>query len=310
MSGSYRGIVAAVGGIALLIAFSIGVYATALAYGHYQHERAVAGQHSADDYAKHKHQADMDRAGLPSLAEQIISNPEPDEGTQREKRDLAAQEATATWAFWVVMLSGGQFILSAFGLFALLKTIQQGKESIDKATEANDLSMRFYISDRRPKVVLGRVSVDSVKVSATHVHVEFTIVYENKGATEAADVKLFSDKKITGNGYQLDKGLEEFVEDRRNVRIGQNLYTIWPADRKIVKGWFVEALEDIPEAGGYYAALHYMVRYTFAAHDDREYFTAFYLPILCAAPRSQLASLGGEVAKAFRIGDPAYEIRT
>lgn len=146
-----------------------------------QHQQAIATAKSGDDHRRRPRQADTDRAGVPAFAERIISNPEPANADEREKRDLAAQENTAAWAFWIVVLTGGQLLLSGFGLFALLLTIKQGRDANEIARVSNDEQARIGMAQTRAYISI--TPKGASEPSAGTIEVELD--YLNSGQSPA-----------------------------------------------------------------------------------------------------------------------------
>jgi hypothetical protein len=119
-------------------------------------------QHDAarTNYAeKRVNQIETPRAGLPFAAESFVSNPEPKNTDEREKRDLAAQEASATWAFWVVLFAAVQTILTVVGIYfvkrtldATLRAVEDTGQATEAMREANQISRDAMNAQYRPRV--------------------------------------------------------------------------------------------------------------------------------------------------------------
>ena len=169
-----------VGGLILALVLSCAlVWIVAFSAGRqeeHQHQQAVAADMGGSDHREPPQQADTDHAGVPAFAERFISNPEPSDGNDRERRDLAAQENTAAWAFWMALLSAAQLVLSGLGLIALLATIRQGRDAITKAGEANAISQQVAEADLRPYLFVDRLNL----LDITH----FTDKIEEDGETK------------------------------------------------------------------------------------------------------------------------------
>lgn len=110
-----------------------------------QHEERVGGKPAPAQHRNHPQQSGIDRAGLPGFVERTISNPEPQSGKDNEKRDLAAQEATATFAFWMVLVAALQTIVAAVGIYYIRRTIRQGQESLQHARTISFEQLRAYV---------------------------------------------------------------------------------------------------------------------------------------------------------------------
>lgn len=110
-----------------------------------QHQEREGTSYTARDSERRPQQADTDHAGVPPFAERFISNPEPGDGTEREKRDLAAQENTAAWAFWIVVISAAQALLSFIGILFIARSLKQGEASLSHAREVSYTELRAYV---------------------------------------------------------------------------------------------------------------------------------------------------------------------
>ncbi len=107
----------------------------ALNDAHYREDQASA----ANSHSQRTEQVETARSGIPFPAERFTSNPEPKSTDEREKRDLAAQEASAAWGFWVAFLAAIQVIATIFGLYYIKRTLDatfQAVEDTGKATKA------------------------------------------------------------------------------------------------------------------------------------------------------------------------------
>ena len=118
---------------------------TSLNYARQLHGEEVAAATAIHGNQNRPEQSQTDHAGVPAAAQRFISNPEPSDGSEREKRDLAAQENTATWAFWMVIFTAGQLLLSVAGLWALLRTFRQGQEALEHARQSSRAELRAYL---------------------------------------------------------------------------------------------------------------------------------------------------------------------
>lgn len=140
MSDSNRGLLAALAGIAALaVATGAGAFYGSIYAPEKRHHQSV-GTNGGQEYPSDSPRNGLaDVSGIDPLAESIIAKPQPRNTDEREQRDLAAQESTAIfayWMFWAVVL---QTLLAAGALFALVKDLRQNRES-------NERSLRAYLS--------------------------------------------------------------------------------------------------------------------------------------------------------------------
>jgi len=176
MSERNWGIIVAAGlGVVSFSAVS-GFMLAAQTNSQYQHREASHA--TTGDKERKPQQADTDHAGVPAFAERIISNPEPDEGTEREKRDLAAQENSAAWAFWLATLAAVQALLSAIGIWFIVRTLRQSEAALEHARNVSYTELRAYLGSAGPEL-LDRKTLYAFKTTL-----------KNFGQTPATDVAV------------------------------------------------------------------------------------------------------------------------
>jgi len=204
MSRSHRRSIIAVVGV---LGFGFGALGSALIYAEHEQQQAIAHQTSGNQHQAGPQQSDTNHAGLPALAERVISNPEPGEGTERERRDLAAQENTAAWAFWMVFLSGLQLIVSGFGLWALLRTIDQGRKALKRARDANRIA--DDTARRQLRAYVLPIGIEwSFEIVGGERYVSIQVKWQNSGATPGADftcaaLPMVSDVVLTSMDFSI-----------------------------------------------------------------------------------------------------------
>jgi hypothetical protein len=77
-----------------------------------------------------------ERAFIPSGFERAISNPEPTTGQDHEKRDLAAQEASAAFAFWMMLIAGFGALVTTIATILLFQQIKLTREAVKDTGDA------------------------------------------------------------------------------------------------------------------------------------------------------------------------------
>lgn len=122
---------------------------------------------------------------MPCLVERSIANPASQDGTDKEQRDLIAQESAALWGFWIVVIGLIQLGLSALGLFALLRTLRQGQEGLDHSRKVADLQLRPYVYFGDPVLTLPLDLRSQVKLP-----------YKNHGLSPAINVRMGTQSAI------------------------------------------------------------------------------------------------------------------
>lgn len=147
---------------------------------------------------------------IPGPIQRMISNPPPCHGEDNEKRDLAAQEAAAGWAFWVVILSVGQLVISGAGLWALLRTIDQGRKGLERAAEANAIALESARRDLRAYVAQDGVTWLAYRQEGSEAvtHWGARVGWLNAGATPTRHLRLqvwwYSENHDIPQDYQFD----------------------------------------------------------------------------------------------------------
>lgn len=143
-------------------------------------EQRPSQQSGADQGRYNPTERAFDLSLIPGPLERIIANPPPCHGEDNEKRDLAAQEATAGWAFWMVVLSSFQIALNGLGLWALLRTIKQGERTLAVTQTSSEEARR--IGEAQVKAYLSIISGE-IRVSSTRAILSFSI--KNTGQSPA-----------------------------------------------------------------------------------------------------------------------------
>lgn len=129
MSGSDRGIILAIVGWLAFVSF--------ISWDAAQQEKPEKYcETTAKGRECRPQQYTTERAFIPSSFERAISNPEPRTGEDHEKRDLAAQEASAAFAFWMAAFAGFSALVTLIGTILLYKQIKLTQEAVTDTGEA------------------------------------------------------------------------------------------------------------------------------------------------------------------------------
>jgi hypothetical protein len=231
MSNGYRFIVVGVGGIALFAALSIGAYFGALYSPNHKQYYAIAGNQSGNSEYQGPSQSLPDIAGLPSPVERAIANPHPATGEDHEKRDLAAQEASALWAFYMVIASSASVLITAVGTAFLYKQIVLTREAVEdtgKATvamqEANEIAkdgmekqLRAYV---HPEGVTGVPQPDNANQNFGW---GFAINWKNLGITPALSASMLIWTEVVDGALPLDFQFDRTADDHVPIVFGPNM---------------------------------------------------------------------------------------
>lgn len=163
MSGSNRGIVfASVAGLIILAAV-LGYGAASLYHAEQQQHDTITANSKGQNGNRQPEQYLFPRAGIPASVESRISNPQPATGQDHEKRDLAAQEASAAFAWWMVVVSALGFIVTTAGTILLYQQIRLTSDAVKDTGDATramveqnqltEKTLRAYMSVEHPQAM-------------------------------------------------------------------------------------------------------------------------------------------------------------
>lgn len=112
--------------------------------------------------------------------------------TQIDEQTLAAQADAADWGWWMLLLALLQLPLSAMGLLGLFLTIQQGRNAIQKAQEANEQADRSHTANLEVAMAQLRayVSFSDVSIKNTPEGPKLAYSLVNSGQSPARRVTL------------------------------------------------------------------------------------------------------------------------
>lgn len=126
---------------------------------------------------------------------------------QRGEHDLNAQREMADWAFWLLIISIFTTSISAFGLWALLKTIWQGREANEIAREAMARQSRAWIG-------LEITKINYLKAGHSTFTLSFEIRMKNIGNSPAKYLSFQSD--LFRNLDLIESDNPSFINNFRN----------------------------------------------------------------------------------------------
>lgn len=197
MLRGYRLILVAAGGLALLIALFLGAYFGSLySPDHKQYQAVTRNQRGNGDY-QGPSQSLPDISGLPSPIERAIANPSPATGVNHEKRDLAAQEASALWAFYMVVASFASVLITAVGTAFLYKQIVLTREAVEDTGDATAQMVRqTKIAEAAQRPYIHVESMEWFKPEYGR-HWIFLLKIKNFGQTPATAFSISADVKFS-----------------------------------------------------------------------------------------------------------------
>lgn len=168
---------------ALFSALFLGAYFGALYSPDHKHYQAVGHRQETSSTYEGPSESLHEIAGLPDPAERAIANPAPYSGEDHERRDLAAQEGMAVWAFWMVVVSGGALGLSLLATYLIFLTFQATR----KAAETSEKTYRAFVDTERARLT---IVVEHHATSARGV--EARIVATNIGKSACVVTQVMS----------------------------------------------------------------------------------------------------------------------
>lgn len=272
--------IAALGAVALLtfVALGTGAFFGASHTPNYGYQSEESGYRRTQSEQAYPSQIDRDRAGLPDFAERIASSPDPSDGSEREKRDLAAQESMSVWAFWMMMVAGASAVITAIGTGFLLWQVMLTREAVEdtsKATLAMERQNKLTEAAQRAwvvlRVVLCRVSLAD-KEGQLYLF-EYEVHVENLGHTPAFNILLISRPCVMAN---IDH-YRQVVENRAKTDdIEDASRTILPRETQVIplRVSLAKADMSVSEASGrerFVPAIALGCAYTLGADEHRQY---------------------------------------
>lgn len=80
----------------------------------------------------------IDRGWFPCLVETAIAAPKAQGASEKEQRDLIAQESMALWTFWVVVFAGMTTIITGIGTIYIAKQVKLTRQAVEDTSEATE----------------------------------------------------------------------------------------------------------------------------------------------------------------------------
>jgi|GEM_PF-2365715 len=216
MSDSNRGYrLAIVGALAALtfVTLGAGAYFGALYAPHYGYQSAHPTYRGPQPKQSNVSQIDRDRAGLPYFAERVASGPDPQDGSEREKRDLAAQESMSVWAFWLLLVSAigtaTTMIGTGFLLWQIILTRKAVRDTGD-ATEAMIEANNIARTAQRPWLQF-KPKITQIEITETGLKLRYEAKVTNIG-------KMVADRCACRGGIIQDDGESAALRRIANYR--------------------------------------------------------------------------------------------
>ena len=192
--GNWRIIFAIAG---LIIGIALGAACASLYYTEKQQQETVATNTNTKNQSKIPQQYLTPRAGMPATIEGVISNPQPTTGQDHEKRDLAAQEASATFAWWMVVVTVFSVLITGLGTALLYQQVILTREAVeDTGLATNAMNRQNDLTERaqRPFLYIEGMGWEQPKDSPVGF---FVLTLKNFGQTPARNCKIRADFRFS-----------------------------------------------------------------------------------------------------------------
>lgn len=226
----------AASGVLALCSLGIGAYFGSL-YGP-ERKQYGAADSKGDDY-NGPSESLRDISGIPALVERGIANSPPTTGQDHEKRDLAAQEATAMWAFWMAVIATFSAVVTTIGTVLLYQQINLTRRAVidtSKATEAMHQANKIAMDAQRPWISV-EVEVHQLVRTSSGFIAKGTAIFKNIGPSVARQFvpKVrgnFSNDGFTNSLQELFQKWKSRVEVTSEVLLPGEVRE-WPFDVRV-----------------------------------------------------------------------------
>jgi hypothetical protein len=216
MSNSYRVIGDASGLIATLlfvglIAFAMWSFKSIEEYqkanSDNRQEISSYKQETGEQYAKAC--LEEDRA-VSAWAYCIVNSIDASRNAQRSNYDLKAQQEMAVWAYSLLLLTIGGFVISVVGLAALFLSLAQTRTAIKDTRDIGEAQVRAYMSEKRTSIGWLDWEVGGFT---------FMNIWQNTGQSPALGCIAYVDHKIADFDAAEDF-ISPFTERPRSAKVG------------------------------------------------------------------------------------------
>lgn len=191
-------------------------------------------------------------AGIPEPVERAIANPSPYSGEDHEKRDLAAQEAMAVWAFWMALAALGTLVVTGFGTLLIWRQVALTREAVEdtgRATlamnEGNKIARDAAYHNIRPWLAVTDIAFRSVHFDDDgRCWLGATVTVKNFGQTPCT--RAWIDAIVTNF---FDEEARDSAGRNRLVRgTHQMIDTVAPGEERPVDIMCVQKVDSLCDA--------------------------------------------------------------
>ena len=125
-----------------------------------------------------------DIALIPGGVERALANPPPKTGQDHEKRDLAAQESMAVWAFYMTLLAGVTALVTFIGTVLIWRQVSLTREAVEdtsRATRAMRRGNKIASNAQRPWISIDAQLLTFDVDSRRNIKCECNVIFKNTG---------------------------------------------------------------------------------------------------------------------------------
>ncbi|MEO5586565.1 MAG: hypothetical protein ABIQ81_02615 [Novosphingobium sp.] len=205
MYGSNWRVLATFAGLALLfVTFGFGLMLGASGNPQYRNQQSISSELGGGESYHGPSDSLPDIAGLPGQVERAIANPRPTHGEDNDKRDLAAQEASALWAFWMVCTAIATFVVTTIGTRLIYQQVTLTREAVDdtaKATRAMERQNDIAAAAQRAWVTIGITPKFWESDAHGGIRYRMDLVFKNTGQSAAENFNVFAKLEFRGPDF-------------------------------------------------------------------------------------------------------------
>ena len=249
---------------ALFTALGMGAYyGTLYAPAHKQYHSTSTVQ--AEDYRGPTISL-PDIAAIPGAVERMVANPPPKSGEDHERRDLAAQEATAVWAFWMLCLSAVSIIITLVGtvlIYQQVKLTRRAVEDSGKATRAVELQNILARDAQRPWITIS-CAAGKLLIKDGRLTVTYTCALTNIGALAAYSFHFNTSAQVAYQGQV--QGMAERAWARCAKARQPSRHVLLPGEEHLTPGDYRTRLDLSASADEIVDRSHFILLVLVAAH--------------------------------------------
>ncbi len=108
---------------------------------------------------------------------------------QRSEKNLSAQQDMAQWAWWLLIVSILQVPIGLGGLLALLASLAQGREALERARQANEVTRSAMVADTRAWITVDVQATGPLNLTRDIASMTVEVVVKNIGNSVALHVR-------------------------------------------------------------------------------------------------------------------------